>query len=384
MAKGRLRTTEEFIRSSIVIHKNKYDYSQVVYKNGYTKVDILCPVHGVFSQTPKHHLKGNGCLQCARILRGIEHRKYDADSYFKTVHDKYGDDFDYSRSVFTTLYDKIQIRCRTHDIVFFQIAGNHLIYRGCPECKKNAIKLSQSEFLDRARKIHGDTYDYSCTVYENQKTKINIICRIHGKFFQNPGDHLQGNGCPICASKKTGMRCRTTQQEFLDKATSIHGAKYDYSSAKYVDAYTKVNIICPKHGQFQQKPVYHLMGCGCPKCNASKGETFIRAFLSSHQIEFYEQYTFEKCRHKAKLRFDFFIPKWSVCIEFDGLQHKKPRTYWGGQPIFEETQKRDRIKNEFCGNNGIHLIRLSNLKSLGKDMETLVSDYEQKGLDNSV
>ena len=125
-------------------------------------------------------------------------------------------------------------------------------------------------FIEKAREIHGNKYNYSKVEYVNSKTKVCIICPEHGEFWQRPSHHLDGHGCTICAIKKTVLRCRSNTKDFIEKATKIHINKYDYSKVEYVNNHTKVCIICPEHGEFWQLPSNHLRGEGCIKCRTDK------------------------------------------------------------------------------------------------------------------
>lgn len=123
-------------------------------------------------------------------------------------------------------------------------------------------KLTQEEFIERARQVHGDKYDYSKAGYISTDTKICIICPEHGEFWQTPSNHLKGQGCPKCAGK---FRYKTS--DFIAAAEKAHGGKYDYSKVSYISNKTKICIICPEHGEFWQTPDTHLnRKSGCPKC----------------------------------------------------------------------------------------------------------------------
>jgi hypothetical protein len=128
--------------------------------------------------------------------------------------------------------------------------------------ENNMGKLKTTEeFIRRAKKVHGDKYDYSKVEYKGTHTKVCIICPIHGEFFQTPNNHLHGQGCLACGGRK-----QLTKEEFIQKAREVHGDKYDYSKVEYVNKNTKVKIICPIHGEFEQEPNSHLEGKGCPNC----------------------------------------------------------------------------------------------------------------------
>lgn len=127
-------------------------------------------------------------------------------------------------------------------------------------------KITTQEFINKAREVHMDKYDYSKTIYNNTKSKIIIICKNHGFFEQTPGAHINNKqGCPSCGGTK-----KLTTQEFIKKATNIHGDFYDYSGVVYINSKRKVSIKCHLHGEFFQKPNHHLHGHRCPECGLEK------------------------------------------------------------------------------------------------------------------
>ena len=140
------------------------------------------------------------------------------------------------------------------------------------------------KFIEKAQKRHGDKYNYSKVEYHGSKEKVCIICPKHGEFWQYPQDHVRGNNCPLCANENRGSKQRLTKDEFIKKAQEIHGNKYDYSKVNYKNVNTKITIICPIHGEFEQIGMNHILGQGCPKC-AGKGlnsDEIIEKFVSIH------------------------------------------------------------------------------------------------------
>lgn len=133
-----------------------------------------------------------------------------------------------------------------------------------------AKKLTQEEFIRRARELHGDRYDYSKVEYVNARTKVCIVCPRHNEFWQTPRDHLSGYGCKTCGLEVISDSKRMTLHCFLDKANEIHNSKYNYSKVEYIGTENKVCIICPEHGEFWQTPHRHLSGQGCPLCGRHK------------------------------------------------------------------------------------------------------------------
>ena len=162
---------------------------------------------------------------------------------------------------------------------------------------------------------------------------------------------------------------------FIKKANIKHSLKYDYSKVEYINATTKVIIICPLHGEFKQTTNNHLTGFGCPSCNESKGELRIKEYLNSKNINFKIQFKFKNCKNLETnylLPFDFYLPKYNICIEFDGMQHFKPIEHFGGEIAFKKLQHRDNIKINFCKNNNIKLLRIPYNKF--NDIESILTD----------
>ena len=168
---------------------------------------------------------------------------------------------------------KVRIICPIHG-EYSTYAYDHLKGIECRKCayEKNAKKQTDTleSFISKAKLIHNNTYDYSESNYVSSQTKIKIICPIHGEFWQTPNSHLHGSGCPKCGKIKIVSKLRLTTEQFVEKARKIHGDKYDYSKAEYVNNGTKVCIICPIHGEFWQTPGHHLGGEGCSRCRYEK------------------------------------------------------------------------------------------------------------------
>lgn len=148
-------------------------------------------------------------------------------------------------------------------------------------------------------------------------------------------------------------------ESFIELSNKVHGNKYDYSKSEYITQKTKTTIICPEHGEFKQKPTNHFhLKRGCPRCSESKGEREIRNYLDRNNIKYSEEHTFEGWADNNKLRFDFYLIDYDICIEFDGVQHFKPIERFGGEEYFKDIKRKDGIKNKFCFDNKIKLIRI--------------------------
>lgn len=272
---GKVVTTESFIKKAIEVHGNKYDYSKVQYVNAHTKVCIICPKHGEFWQIPYSHLKGFGCEECA-------HRVIDTARFISDASQIHNNFYQYSNTIYINSHRKVWVTCPKHgDFLIPPLA--HLNGKKCPKCileDGNTLRYTTEEWIEQARKVHGDKYNYSKTNYLGSDEKLCIICSKHGEFWQKASAHLSGCGCPKCARQETEKgRLRALAVRFLKKAKQKYNNKFDYSHVEYVDQYTPVKIICPIHGEFYQAPINHLRA-GCAKCSAEYTANINRKLVS--------------------------------------------------------------------------------------------------------
>jgi Zn ribbon nucleic-acid-binding protein len=250
--------TGDFIIKAIKKHGNKYDYSKVDYLTAHFKIIIICPIHGDFDQTPNSHLNGCGCRKC-----GYTQEKWSKEFFINEA---------LKRNNGYLPYDIIgDYKGTTENIIIrdkygeCSIRANHIL-NGVVPGLETAINPIQY-FINKAEEVHGNLYSYDNVDYINSRTKILITCKIHGNFQQEPNSHLSGGaGCPSCASEKRGKLLRLNNIKFVEKATKIHGDKYDYSLVDYINSKNDVIINCKIHGEFKQNPSNHFGGKGCPKC----------------------------------------------------------------------------------------------------------------------
>jgi hypothetical protein len=262
----------------------------------------------------------------------------------------HNDKYDYSEVEYINNRTKVKIICETHG-VFEQRLDNHIYSKqGCSICSGNK-KRNTDEFIKLAKLKHNNLYKYTNTNYINDSTYIDIICEKHGEFKQIPNAHLRGQGCGICSGN-----IKLTNEEFINKSNEKHNNFYNYSKSNYTGIYDKIIIICPKHGEFSQIPNNHLRGAGCPICNDSKGEKLIKEYLKENKIEFISQHRFDDCKNIKPLPFDFYLPDYKICIEYNGEQHYKPIKFFGGVKKFNSLKYNDETKVDFCINNNIELI----------------------------
>ena len=184
---------------------------------------------------------------------------------------KHGDRYIYDRVVYVRAHDKVIITCAKHGY-FEQAPTDHLSGKGCYKCGKESYAAKRAQkakdgFIEKARAVHGERYDYDRVVYVRSKSKATITCKKHGEFEQAPDDHLSGRGCAKCGLEASAAKLsQEAKDRFIEKARAAHGDKYDYSETVYVRDKDKVTITCKKHGDFEQTPNNHLRGVGCPSC----------------------------------------------------------------------------------------------------------------------
>ena len=276
--------TSLFITKAKEIHGDKYDYSKVEYVNNNTKVCIICPKHGEFWQTPKTHLRSLGCPKCTRENASKERSK-DSEWFINKSQIIHGDKYDYSKVKYINANKKVCIICPKHG-EFWQTSNMHFNGQGCPKCTKEDITCKQSIenaklFWDKITRNNNSNLNFDKTQYVNSRTKICVTCKKHGDFFVLPMIFTKRQYCPKCKQEqieqeknKKALNLELLQQrkkqekikKFIEKSQSVHGDKYDYSKVEYINKQTKVCIICPEHGEFWQKPHFHMKGCKCPKC----------------------------------------------------------------------------------------------------------------------
>ena len=348
-------TTEEYIKQAKKIHKDKYDWSKVVYVDAKTKVCIICPIHGEFWQRANNHLSGCGCVKCYNERRNLTTRMT-TEEFIKKARKIHGDKYDYSKVEYANNRTKVCIICPEHG-EFWQTPSHHLQGHGCPKCSDNMC-LTNEEFIKRAKKIHKDKYDYRDINYVNNHTPIQLCCKKHGIFLQLPAHHLKGHGCPKCAIDNSTL----TLDDFIKKATEIHGNKYNYSKANYINSSIKVCIICPEHGEFWQTPNNHLSkGQGCPKCNQSRLETKTENFLKGKKIKYIHE---KKFQWLGLQRLDFYLSEYNVAIECQGEQHFIPVDFGGrgkewAETLYEENVRRDNKKKILCEEHNIKIFYIN-------------------------
>jgi hypothetical protein len=255
---------EKFLQNSLKVHGNTYDYSLVNFVDNLTKVDIICSIHGVFQQSPKKHVIGQGCRTCGRLQASLNTRK-GLDSFLKEVTKLHNNFYNYDKVQFELLTDTILITCPTHGD-FYQKAVHHKKGAGCQKCYDDRRHLntlsSTSEFISKAKLVHKDKYEYDEVEYINAKTYIKVKCKKHGLFLQTPDCHLSGYGCKSCSHIVSNAQIEL--ENFVKSLGVVTKADIPLSDK------TEIDIFCPDynigfeynglrfHNEFFKNKSYHL------------------------------------------------------------------------------------------------------------------------------
>ena len=339
---------EDIIKKGTNIYGDIYRYDNCCDTQHYRdKIIVTCKKHGDFSVRPDHFFAGHGCPVCAGKYLNTEY-------FIQKANEIHKDKYDYSKTEFKSSQEKVCIICPKHG-EFWQTPNSHLMGRGCPKCKaEKACERGKSleDFINESITKHGNKYNYSETEYVNNKTKVKIICPIHGEFWQTPSHHLNGEGCPKCRYESNSIKQMLSFDEFLERAINKHGNKYDYSRVKYNGYENYVEIGCPIHGYFKQTPDSHLHSGGCPKCGAtlSKNEDeiidYIKELVGKDNVIERDRKVLSNGRE-----IDILIPSHNIGIEYNGL-------YW-------HSEKNPRIgkfyhleKTVIAQNKGVSLIHI--------------------------
>ena len=336
------KTTEQFIEDAKNIHGNKYDYSAVEYKNSKTKVKIVCKEHGIFEQTPNDHLnKLAGCNICSGNCKKTT-KQFIQDA--KHIH---GNLYNYNFTNYKNSQTKVKIVCKEHGI-FEQTPNDHLQGKRCPYCF-GTPKKTKEQFIDEAKQIHGDKYDYNLVEYFSTDIKVKISCKEHGVFEQTPHNHISRlAGCRLCAD----VNNRLVKDEYIEKARKVHGSKYSYKNTDYVVGREIITITCKKHGDFNKRANSHIYDkSGCQICNiessVSKDENKLIKFI--HKKLKQEVITSDRSLINP-LELDIVLPEHKIAIEYNGL-------YW-----HSDAQGKDKNyhknKTELCKEKGYRLIHI--------------------------
>lgn len=355
-------TTEEFIKRSKEIYGDKFDYSETIYINERTPIKIICPKHGPFYQRMDHHLSGKyGCPNCKQELE----REESFNKFIEISNNIHNNKYDYSKIKFINLQIKVEIICPEHGS-FWQSPKAHMSGAECPKC--NNKNKTTEEFIQQAKEIHGNKYDYSLTLYNHSKKKVKIICPIHGIFEQTPNEHLKGHGCPKCAGFHRTTKI-FIQQAINIHGNTYDYSKTIYTKAKNpVIIICKEHgefLQTPKKHLCGHGCPY----CAAIKTH-SKLQKMLISYLKKNNILFEQEKTFKWLKRISNLRLDFFLPDYNVAIEVQGEQHFNHSRLFDDvyNDTLSSRTERDKLKKQLCKEHRIEIFYIAE-KQFVKDYE---------------
>lgn len=359
------------------------------YKNNKTKILIrhncnLCNNHEYYVIPNNFLCNGTRCPKCNE-LKGKRNTRYTHDEFLQIIKNLVNDEYtvlsSYKNNKTKVKFIHNSNKCNFHQ---FEMTPQAFINQGqrCPMCSKMMRVKKQAktheEFLKDFYKIHSKNEYEVIGRYVNAHTPIDILHKKCNKISKSsPNNLLNGSKCVYCKYEKLKSEMSKTNETFLNEVYINVGNEYTVIG-EYVNAHTKILI---KHNEcghkYYVKPSKFLSGRRCPKCKYSKGEEKIYKYLKNNKIKFKSQYTFEDCRNKYLLPFDFAIlDKYGnvkILIEYQGEQHYKPIDYFGGRRGFEYRIKNDNIKRDYCKINKIKLLEIPYWKF--DNIENILSKY---------
>lgn len=352
--KKRTKTHEQYIKEV----KRVNPTIEVIgkYINAKTKIMHHCLIHDVYwNALPDSILRGSGCSECTKDKIH--------DRFIKS-HDKYVNDL-YMKNPDIEVVDKyinsstpIMHHCLIHDVYWKVSPNNVLSGKMCPECakdsKRSCFMKTHEEYVNDVANINKDIEVVG--KYVGARIPILHLCKKHNvEWMALPYNILMGRGCPECKKEKCIEARRKDNEQYI-KELKIKNSDI-LPLEDYINSKTPILHRCLiDNNEWYISPSNALRGEGCPKCRESNGERMVRQWLEGHNIEYIYQKTFDKCKDKQLLSFDFYLPDYNMVIEFQGIQHYEPVEVFGGQNAFELQVKHDKIKSNYCKQNNIRLI----------------------------
>ena len=269
--------------------------------------------------------------------------------------------------------------CTLHNMTWKVRPSDALNGSGCPECWGMRIRNKKKKTAEQYVKELAEANPNIVVLeeYVNAKTPILHKCKIDNHEWETIPDRvLRKAGCPMCANRTISQKLSKTHKQYV-KEVSIYNPDIEVLG-QYAVASTQILHKCKKDGhEWMIAPSNVLLGCGCPQCKESKGERIVRQWLELNKVIYKSQYKFPDCKDKGALPFDFYLPEYNTCIEYDGGQHFFPVNFSGEgaeytEQQFKTIQYHDKIKNQYCADNGITLLRIPYFKNVEEELNNFL------------
>lgn len=318
------------------------------YINANTKIKHRCIICGYeWNVKPNSVLNGRGCPECAKYQR--------AKSNIKT-HEQYVNEVaSVNQNIkiigrYIHSNEKIKVECKLCGHKWSARAADILAGHGCIKCSHKRKTKTQDQYISELATVNPDIIVIG--KYINSHTKIKHFCmKCRHEWDVEPNALLQGNHCPQCSARRKSHNQYITELAIKNPNVEV--------IEEYVGANINIKHRCTVCGhEWKVKPSHILYGLGCPSCKETSGEQQIRQWLVTNDIEYEYQKRFIDCKNQRMLPFDFYLPNYNCCIEYDGKQHFEEVNHWGGKEYLLQRQYDDQIKNDYCNKNNIYLIRI--------------------------
>lgn len=351
-------THDEFIQR--MDNKNSSIKILGQYDGGQKDIECECLICGYhFMRSGANLLYQNfGCPQCTRLEK-VKKLTNTHESFIERMNDINKDIV--IKSEYKYAKQKVKCLCKACGHEWDATPSKLLYGRGCPECARvnRGLKsrMNPDDFRNRLLETRPDIGLLS--EYTTSSDYVVVECKVCGHTYQSlPFNLLHGRRCPNCTNIKKGLMSRGNHDDFVNKMKGINNSITILS--KYITNTTKLHCLCNECGEkFDSTPAQLLRGQGCPICNnTSKGEIRIKSFLELSNIPFVMHYSFDELRGLGgkPLSYDFYLPDYNVLIEYQGQQHYKPISVFGGDEAFSIQIEHDKRKFEYAQNNDYQLI----------------------------
>ena len=325
-----------------------YELLSEVYINANTKLKIKCSNGHIFERTFSKFKQTQNCPYCTKTRKWTieEIREYLNNIGYTLISNEYKNN--------QTKLDMICSEGHGIKMTF----GNIQQGKRCHICSRKISSEKKKHTYDFVNEyIENFGYKLLSKKYIDQDKKLKIKCPKGHIFKMSFCKFKQGQRCPECCKNK-----KMTHEEFMGKFYKQNpNANNIEILGTYINSTTKIKCRC-KVDKYEWETIPSVLlnqKCGCPQCNSSKGEKRIARYLNENNMYYEEQYKFKDCKFYKCLPFDFYIPSLNIIIEYDGKQHYEIVEWFGGLDGFIDTKIRDTIKNIYCKENNIKLIRIA-------------------------
>lgn len=365
------RTHEDYVAELKEVNPNLIVLG--TYINAKTKILHKCVIHGTEWETyPSLTLRGCGCRKCGSDLTTPLRTK--TTEQYKEELAQMNPNIEVLEE-YQKAYIPILHRCKIDGYTWKARPHNLLGHTGCPKCNKSYQRTIEeyTEELSIASpnvELIGE--------YKNITTKATHKCKICDYVWETkPEVMLRGCGCPKCGDKITSKKLSKTHEQYVIELLSKNPNIEPLETYKGANVPIKHRCKVDNYEWFVT-PAHLLHDTGCPICASSKGETKVKEWLEAKNINYEPQKRFKGCKDKKTLPFDFYLPDLNICIEYDGEQHFRPVTFNGTdlavcERNFKTTKKHDEMKNKYCEDNGIRLIRIPYYENVEEKLDLLLA-----------